>query len=107
MTSTVGCSTQQGLTAVPGLTVGHWTSRLSPTGCTVTLCDPTAVAGVDVRGSAPATREAHALATETHPAPAHLLVLGALAAGVVADAVVRAPRMATGIPGCAAAGDLS
>ena len=46
-----------GLTAVPGIKVGHFTMAERPTGCTVVLADPAAVAAVDVRGSAPGTRE--------------------------------------------------
>ena len=43
---------------VPGLRVGHWTDATGLTGCTVVLApDSGAVAGVDVRGSAPGTRE--------------------------------------------------
>ena len=43
---------------VPGLRVGHWTDTTRLTGCTVVLApDSGAVAGVDVRGSAPGTRE--------------------------------------------------
>ena len=42
---------------VPGLKVGHHTRTDRPTGCTVMLCEAGAVAGVDVRGSAPGTRE--------------------------------------------------
>ena len=43
---------------VPGLRVGHWTDPTGLTGCTVVLApDDGAVAGVDVRGSAPGTRE--------------------------------------------------
>lgn len=43
---------------VPGLGVGHWTDAAAATGCTVVLApDRGAVAGVDVRGSAPGTRE--------------------------------------------------
>jgi L-aminopeptidase/D-esterase-like protein len=43
---------------VPGLRVGHWTDADRQTGCTVVLApDAGAVAGVDVRGSAPGTRE--------------------------------------------------
>jgi len=45
------------LTDVPGLKVGHWTNLEAATGCTVVLCPEGAVAGVDVRGSAPGTRE--------------------------------------------------
>ena len=43
---------------VPGIRVGHWTDAERRTGCTVVLAgDEGAVAGVDVRGSAPGTRE--------------------------------------------------
>lgn len=43
---------------VPGVRVGHWTDSERMTGCTVILPDDAgAVAGVDVRGSAPGTRE--------------------------------------------------
>ena len=45
------------LTDVGGLRVGHFTDGRRPTGCTVVLFDNGAVAGVDVRGSAPGTRE--------------------------------------------------
>jgi L-aminopeptidase/D-esterase-like protein len=45
------------LTAVTGLSVGHFTLAERPTGCTVILAHPAAVAGVDVRGAAPGTRE--------------------------------------------------
>ncbi len=46
-----------GLTDVPGLLVGHWTDLDAATGCTVVLAPQGAVAGVDVRGGAPGTRE--------------------------------------------------
>jgi len=43
---------------VPGIRVGHWTDAEARTGCTVVLApDAGMVAGVDVRGSAPGTRE--------------------------------------------------
>lgn len=42
---------------VGGLRVGHFTDSRRPTGCTVVLFERGAVAGVDVRGSAPGTRE--------------------------------------------------
>jgi L-aminopeptidase/D-esterase-like protein len=45
------------ITDVPGLKVGHHTLTERPTGCTVMLCEAGATAGVDVRGSAPGTRE--------------------------------------------------
>src|SRR6185436_15863489 len=46
-----------GLTAVAGLEVGHFTDTRRPTGCTVVIAPQGAVAGVDVRGAAPGTRE--------------------------------------------------
>ena len=45
------------LTDVDGILVGHFTDSRRPTGCTVVLCEKGAVAGVDVRGGAPGTRE--------------------------------------------------
>src|SRR5437867_7094802 len=45
------------ITDVEGIKVGHFTDTRRPTGCTVILCERGAVAGVDVRGSAPGTRE--------------------------------------------------
>ena len=58
------CSAQEaprmdawGITAVEGLELGHHTLTARPTGCTVILARDGAVGGVDVRGSAPGTRE--------------------------------------------------
>jgi len=45
------------LTDVEGLKVGHFTETKRPTGCTVVIAERGAVAGVDVRGGAPGTRE--------------------------------------------------
>ena len=45
------------ITDVDGILVGHATNAEAATGCTVVLCPQGAVAGVDVRGSAPGTRE--------------------------------------------------
>jgi len=47
----------QAITDVPGIRIGHYTDLEAATGCTVILCPQGATAGVDVRGSAPATRE--------------------------------------------------
>lgn len=47
----------KGLTDVQGIKVGHFTLAERPTGCTVILTEAGAVAGVDVRGSAPGTIE--------------------------------------------------
>lgn len=55
--SPTAASAETGLTAIPGIKVGQHTLRERPTGCTVVLVEAGAVAGVDVRGSAPGTRE--------------------------------------------------
>jgi L-aminopeptidase/D-esterase-like protein len=49
------------LTDVRGLRVGHFTDTRRPTGVTVILAPEGAVAGVDVRGAAPGTRETELL----------------------------------------------
>lgn len=45
------------ITDVSGVKVGHYTDKEAATGCTVILCEMGAVAGVDVSGSSPGTRE--------------------------------------------------
>ena len=50
-------SERDSLTDVPGLKVGQATDQQALTGCTVILAEAGAVGGVDVRGSAPGTRE--------------------------------------------------
>jgi L-aminopeptidase/D-esterase-like protein len=45
------------ITDVPGVKVGNEEDKLGYTGCTVLLLEKGAVCGVDVRGSAPGTRE--------------------------------------------------
>lgn len=54
-------STNHTLTAINGIKVGHATNPTARTGCTVILCEEGATAGVDVRGSAPGTRETEAI----------------------------------------------
>ena len=49
------------ITDVQGIKVGHYTDREGITGCTVVLCEDGAVGGVDVRGSAPDTRQTELL----------------------------------------------
>jgi L-aminopeptidase/D-esterase-like protein len=46
-----------GITDVQGIKAGHFTDSRRPTGCTVLIFEKGAAAGVDVRGSAPGTRE--------------------------------------------------
>ena len=45
------------ITDVLGIEVGHFTDTRRPTGCSVVITRDGAVAGVDVRGAAPGTRE--------------------------------------------------
>lgn len=49
------------ITDVVGIKVGHYTDTEAITGCTVILCEQGAVAGVDVSGSAPGTKETDVL----------------------------------------------
>ncbi len=64
-----------GITAVPGIEVGHATDLAGLTGCTVVLCRAGAVGGVDVRGSAPGTRETDLLRAENLVEKVHAVVL--------------------------------
>ena len=50
-------SRRTAITDVAGIEVGHFTDTRRPTGCTVVIAREGAVAGVDVRGGAPGTRE--------------------------------------------------
>lgn len=58
--------TNNSLTAIPGVRVGHYTDLDHATGCTVVLCPPGTVGGVDVRGGAPGTRETDLLRSENY-----------------------------------------
>lgn len=51
------------ITDVPGFKVGHAQDLDALTGCTVVLCPPNTVGGVDQRGGAPGTRETDLLHT--------------------------------------------
>ncbi|MCH7682254.1 MAG: P1 family peptidase [Gemmatimonadetes bacterium] len=81
----------EGLTAIPGIRVGHFTLSERPTGCTVVLVERGAVGGVDVRGAAPGTRETDLLAPMNTVQQVHAVVLsGGSAFGLaVADGVMR------------------
>jgi L-aminopeptidase/D-esterase-like protein len=66
----------KGLTAVAGLTVGHHTLTERPTGCTVILTGAGGmVAGVDVRGGAPGTRDIELLDPSNTIQRVHAIVL--------------------------------
>lgn len=79
------------LTAVPGIQVGHWTHKSGSTGCTVVLATGGAVAGVDVRGGGPGTRETELLRPEMTVGAVHAVVLsGGSAYGLsAADGVMK------------------
>jgi L-aminopeptidase/D-esterase-like protein len=68
-------STSKGLTAVDGLKVGHYTLTERPTGCKVIIAEKGATAGVDVRGSAPGTRETDLLSPTATVDRVHAIVL--------------------------------
>ena len=80
-----------GLTRIPGILVGHHTLDERPTGCTVVLTEGGAIAGVDVRGSAPGTRETALLDPVNTVERVHAVVLsGGSAFGLdAASGVVR------------------
>ena len=63
------------LTDVPGIRVGQWTDRRNVTGCTVVVCPPGTVGGVDVRGAAPGTRETDLLRPGNLIEEVHAVVL--------------------------------
>ncbi len=93
-----GCVAQEtadsaggGITAIEGLALGHFTLEERPTGCTVVLAEGGAVAGVDVRGGAPGTREIALLDPVNSVQEAHAIVLsGGSAFGLdAASGVVR------------------
>ena len=64
-----------GLTTIPGIRVGHFTESRRPTGCTVVLIEKGGVASVDVRGSAPGTRETDLLQPANTVQRVHAIVL--------------------------------
>lgn len=60
---------------VQGIRVGHFTDARRPTGCSVVLCPAGAVAGVDVRGAAPGTRETDLLHPSNLVQEVHAIML--------------------------------
>lgn len=63
------------LTDVAGIEVGHSSDPRRPTGCSVVLARAGAVAGVDVRGAAPGTRETDLLAPANLVQQVHAVLL--------------------------------
>jgi len=79
------------ITDVTGIKVGHAADVHAVTGCTVILCEQGAVGGVDVRGSAPGTRETDVLRPMNLVERVHgVLLTGGSAFGLAAaDGVMR------------------
>ena len=63
------------ITKVLGIEVGHFTDTRRPTGCSVIIAREGAVAGVDVRGAAPGTRETDLLQPSNLVDRVHAIVL--------------------------------
>lgn len=83
--------TNESITAIPGVEVGHWTDRGAMTGCTVVvLPEPNVVAG-EARGAAPGTREFALLqpGMRVEQAQAILLTGGSAFGLSAADGVIR------------------
>src|SRR5690554_6309329 len=63
------------ITDVEGIKVGHASSEEAMTGCTAVICEEGASGGVDVRGSAPGTRETDLFKAEKMVDGVHAVVL--------------------------------
>ena len=79
------------ITDVEGIMAGNYTDRTAASGVTVILCKEGAVAGVDVRGSAPGTRETDLLNPVNLVEKVQAVVLsgGSVYGLATADGVVR------------------
>ena len=86
-----GFGKHNGLTDVAGITVGHYTDTNAASGVTVVICAEGAITGVDVRGSAPGTRETDLLAPTNLVEKSQAVVLcgGSVYGLAAADGVVR------------------
>jgi len=74
---------------IPGFRTGHAQNPGAATGCSVILCERGAVAGVDVRGGSPGTRETDLLRPENRVERVHAVLLaGGSAFGLDAAAGV-------------------
>lgn len=95
-TSLFGSQTDRGggarsITDVAGIKIGNFTDTRRPTGCTVILTEEGAVAGVDVRGAAPGTRDTDLLNPINTVQTVHAIMLsGGSAFGLAAaDGAMR------------------
>lgn len=79
------------ISEIEGFRIGHAQNEAGATGCTVILCEKGAVAGVDVRGGAPASRETELLKSVNMAEAIHGVILsGGSAFGLDAAAGVMA-----------------
>ena len=91
------------LTDVDGILVGHYTDTDAASGVTVTICPKGATTAVDVRGSAPGTRETDLLAPAKLVELAQAVVLsGGSVFGLAAADGVVAPLSRSVISGARA-----
>jgi L-aminopeptidase/D-esterase-like protein len=63
------------ITDIPGFRIGHEQNINAATGCTVIICQKGAVAGVDVRGGSPGTRDTDALDPVNNRKETHAVIL--------------------------------
>lgn len=78
------------ITDVPGVLLGHYTNPAGPTGTTVLYFPDGAIGGVEVRGSAPGSRESDALKVPTPQRVNAVMLGGGSAFGLAAaDGVVQ------------------
>ncbi len=79
------------ITAIPGVQVGHWTTKEAMTGCTVVVLPEPNVVTAEVRGAAPGSRETAMMAPGMRVEQAQAILLsGGSAFGLAAaDGVVR------------------
>ena len=84
-------TTNNTLTAVPGIRVGNYTHLEGATGCTVVMCPKNTIGGVFQRGGAPGTRETDLLRPTRNMEQVNAVVLtGGSAYGLAAaDGVMR------------------
>lgn len=79
------------ITDIEGVSLGHYTDAVNKTGCSVVIIDGGGVCGVDVRGSAPGTRETDLMRPTAAVQKVNALMLcGGSAFGLAAaDGVMR------------------
>lgn len=79
------------ITEIEGIKIGHAQDMVGGTGCTAIICEKSATAGVDVRGSAPASRETELLKSVNMVSQIHCVMLsGGSAYGLsAADGAMR------------------